>query len=1582
MDTPRAQLNRLKTEISDITFQLLPTITKAFSAILKPLRDAVVAIKEFALALSESEQKVYDLNDALDQLIASKLPFWDGLVEKVNSASNAIDDLASRVFDFNDGEDGIIKIALNSAFTTGAVGLLSDILDTITDLIAWSNEDWANIFETGGDLILAAISGTMSAFANVIKKVLSNVASAFSSFVSFVANQLSFLVQKLVGFATVANDSFIGFAIPDGAISSLHSLNAGLQSAAIGAQNLSFVHSDLSAEYKRNTDAQWDKVKVAKEAFDASRNLAKANHEERVAASQLGAAARNAIQPQEKFNFSVQQATKSFDAGSLTAQQYVDTIVRYRNEFDTLTDRMKEVEGGVKNVDKATKGAGGSAKKAAKDVDKLNKAAEELAKNFTSLENELDPALAALREYRADAQLLAQALTAGLIPSQERFNELLDLAKAKYEEATERLTDDNDAKTFESIWTGAMEEIGSDIQDKLADSFEDLFNGQLDNARDFFDELKNIFTRSLAQLAAAVVQQNIVIPIGATITGNGSGGGLTGNPNTNIFSGGGLTGNPNTNIFGTLGQLGQAGNIVKAGASFLGLGGTATGAAAALGAPGSATALTAAMGTGSFAAGSAASGIGGAISGAMSAIGAAMPIIGGITAILGATGLLDGLFGGEQKPKIWGEVHGGQIGASYRAVDGSTMSQVNQALDEINTSLMETAQALGPAAMEALQNYTLWKSPGTRMEGDPGAWIQSQADAIVKDMIIATMDAAVEEANEIGVAYGALASQARELAGEDIDAFVQRLAEIDQTLTQLSIGINAIQPGAGDNVEILAQHVLALGENAAAASVGLVQLSEYMRTLETDQETLARLQPQVESLFHGLGMTLPETEQGFKELVKALDLTTTNGIYAASELGKNAQLIRDYYAASSVTAEQTDTARLAEERLAEARAQMAAITNERLGLEKQLLSLQGDTAEIRRREAAELYKSNQMLQWQIWATEDRQKAEEAATRAAEQASSARASAYQSMLNDQISALRSLVQSLQSMADAIASTIENLERDMLRSSTGSDAMSRTIALTNIQSMLLSARNGDMPNSDALNSAMGALQFDPSEFGTRGEFVLAQAQAIQPLRELQGLITDQATIEEQMLAAMERQISATQSAGSSITQSVDKLEPILNQMYPSIRDMADDIVSRMDQIDLNVDGMVSFEEFSTFFGPLATDEELAEWFAKLDANGNSILTEAELINLSLSPLANLATDIADNFRAIDLNVDGTVSYDEFAGFFGNLATATQMAAWFSILDANGDEMVSQQELTNINLANLGPMIAQEISAVDLNVDGMVSFEEFAAFFGPLATDSQLASSFQSLDQNLDGVLSQLELQYQSLDTMRMDIVASLGNIDTNTDGSVSAAEFAAFFAPLATDQELAQWFSKLDANDDGLLSEQELTTGHLNAMDPNIAYLNAINEGIWGLNSINNYLLSHANAQTSNQNMMVDQLSSIVQAAWSINGYASRMVAGNGFATGGIATGPTSGYRPLLHGREAVIPLGDGNVVKAPIQIPNLIAAEAGDSEELQAAISELQQEIAALRYDQQRQHNASYRTQREMLRIEEKREAIGMPTERS
>jgi hypothetical protein len=105
----------------------------------------------------------------------------------------------------------------------------------------------------------------------------------------------------------------------------------------------------------------------------------------------------------------------------------------------------------------------------------------------------------------------------------------------------------------------------------------------------------------------------------------------------------------------------------------------------------------------------------------------------------------------------------------------------------------------------------------------------------------------------------------------------------------------------------------------------------------------------------------------------------------------------------------------------------------------------------------------------------------------------------------------------------------------------------------------------------------------------------------------------------------------------------------------------------------------------------------------------------------------------------------------------------------------------------------------------------------------------------------------------------------------------------------------------------------------------------------------------------------------------------------YATGGIAEGPTSGYGVTLHGREAIIPLGDGNSItahlKAPLPpTPNYIAREAGDSLALRQALAELQAEVHALRAEAQVASAATVGELKDHNRRERRRDVVGAKVE--
>jgi len=133
-------------------------------------------------------------------------------------------------------------------------------------------------------------------------------------------------------------------------------------------------------------------------------------------------------------------------------------------------------------------------------------------------------------------------------------------------------------------------------------------------------------------------------------------------------------------------------------------------------------------------------------------------------------------------------------------------------------------------------------------------------------------------------------------------------------------------------------------------------------------------------------------------------------------------------------------------------------------------------------------------------------------------------------------------------------------------------------------------------------------------------------------------------------------------------------------------------------------------------------------------------------------------------------------------------------------------------------------------------------------------------------------------------------------------------------------------------------------------------------------------SRAEAEAAVQHYL-GTVGSIQSAASSITSAISALdlsveLPGDGFARGGIASGPSSGYPVTLHGTEAVIPLDGGSV---PVRV---------DDAGMVAELAALRAEVAALRSEQQRQHHASLREQQHAADVLERWEAIGQPAERA
>ena len=156
---------------------------------------------------------------------------------------------------------------------------------------------------------------------------------------------------------------------------------------------------------------------------------------------------------------------------------------------------------------------------------------------------------------------------------------------------------------------------------------------------------------------------------------------------------------------------------------------------------------------------------------------------------------------------------------------------------------------------------------------------------------------------------------------------------------------------------------------------------EYFTLYYSKAEQATAQTAQMARVFESLGLGLPQSIAGFRALVEAQDLTTEAGRAAYVTLIQLAPAFAELIGA------------------AQDAASAAAIADERLSLERQLLEVQGNTAALRALDLAQLDESNRALQQQIWALQDQQKAADEAAAAAEKLRSAWESITDSLLSE-------------------------------------------------------------------------------------------------------------------------------------------------------------------------------------------------------------------------------------------------------------------------------------------------------------------------------------------------------------------------------------------------------------------------------------------------------------------------------------------------------------------------------------------------------------------------------------------------------
>lgn len=255
-----------------------------------------------------------------------------------------------------------------------------------------------------------------------------------------------------------------------------------------------------------------------------------------------------------------------------------------------------------------------------------------------------------------------------------------------------------------------------------------------------------------------------------------------------------------------------------------------------------------------------------------------------------------------------------------------------------------------------------------RKQGDVGSEVVRQS--------IAAAESVGGVLSSVGQIINTLDGSAEELAGA-----YRQLVDVRYLLRGVGVDGDALSTGMIRGAGGLDQ----LGES----------LSTYLDGFFSETERTAAGMARLGEEFARLGFDeMPTTREAFRALVESIDPTTDSGARLFAQMVG----LSDSFAALIPAAE--DAAR-----------SLSDIASERYGLETTLLQLQGNTAELRRRELEKIDPSNRGLQEEIWRLEDMKAAQQAwnntgsaASSAASSAQSAWESVWKSM-GDEIRRLR-------------------------------------------------------------------------------------------------------------------------------------------------------------------------------------------------------------------------------------------------------------------------------------------------------------------------------------------------------------------------------------------------------------------------------------------------------------------------------------------------------------------------------------------------------------------------------------------------
>lgn len=267
--------------------------------------------------------------------------------------------------------------------------------------------------------------------------------------------------------------------------------------------------------------------------------------------------------------------------------------------------------------------------------------------------------------------------------------------------------------------------------------------------------------------------------------------------------------------------------------------------------------------------------------------------------------------------------------------------------------------AWGVVQIDRAGGATVFKRADGTLAGDPTKGFEDYTKLLGQ-----SVREAIDALDLPGWADGVTAELDQTASTEQVLASIDKITQTGRALDALSANFETMggvfERIAGNSQDVQYQ----LAQIFGGVDVFAQQAATYYEAFYSDAEKAARSTRIVADALAAVNLQAPTTREAFRALVEAQDPLTTTGQQAIKALLGVSGVFAELY---PVLGDVSTTAQAA-----------ADILRERQTLERQILQLEGNTAELRARELAALDPSNRALQERINALQDAADAEKAA----------------------------------------------------------------------------------------------------------------------------------------------------------------------------------------------------------------------------------------------------------------------------------------------------------------------------------------------------------------------------------------------------------------------------------------------------------------------------------------------------------------------------------------------------------------------------------------------------------------------------